>query len=82
MVNVTFHPAAAADYGEALIWYAEQDRKAARGFESQIERILSGIASSPLRYPECDAGCREAILIRYPYSVIYVASNPTETYSL
>jgi hypothetical protein len=24
-----------------------------------------------MRYPECDAGCREAALTRYPYSLVY-----------
>jgi plasmid stabilization system protein ParE len=71
MANVVFHPAASAEYRAALAWYAARSRWAALGFEREVERILATLAVSPLRYPEYDVTCREAILTRYPYSVIY-----------
>ena len=71
MANVVFHPLASAEYRASLAWYAARSQRATLGFEREVERILATVAVHPLRYPEYDASCREAILTRYPYSVIY-----------
>jgi plasmid stabilization system protein ParE len=71
MADVVFHPSASTDYRMGLAHYAQRSRRAARGFEREVERVLAAAAGQPLRYPECEAGCREAILTRYPYSVVY-----------
>ena len=71
MADFTFHPEASTDYVQALRWYANRIRKAARGFENEVERVTAILAGNPMRYPECDAGCREAALTRYPYSLVY-----------
>ena len=78
MADVIFHPDASTDFAQALTWYAKHSRRAARGFETEIERITGTLAVHPLRYPECEAGCREATLRRYPYDLVYrVETNGT-----
>ena len=71
MASIIFHPEASTDYARALNWYAKRSRRAARGFETEIERVTGILTDNPLRYPECAAGCREATLTRYPYSLVY-----------
>ena len=67
IAEVAFHPLASRDYREASRWYG---RRAERGFEREVEAALEVIAADPLRYADAEAGCREAILVRYPYSVV------------
>jgi hypothetical protein len=66
MANVVFHPDAQAEYQAALSWYGRRSRRAAEGFQREVERILQVLPSSPLRYPLYDDIFREAILTRYP----------------
>jgi toxin ParE1/3/4 len=71
MANVIFHPDAFAEYRAALVWYARRSRRAALGLERAVSHVLSTAASSPEFYPLYDEAHREAILTRYPYSVVY-----------
>ncbi len=76
MAEVAFHPSASAEYREGLVWYAQRSRRAAGGFEREVERVLAALRQDPRRNAECEGGCREAILSRYPYSLIYrIESN-------
>lgn len=71
MANVVFHQDALAEYHAALVWYARQSRRAALGLERAVSHVLSTAASSPEFYPLYDDAHREAILTRFPYSVLY-----------
>ena len=71
MANVAFHPDALAEYGAALIWYARGSRRAALGLERAVDHVLRTAAAHPEFYPLYDDAHREALLTRYPYSVIY-----------
>ncbi len=76
MANVVFHPDALAEYQATLVWYGRKNRRAAEGLERVINHVLSTAAATPEFYPRYDDAHREAILIRYPYSVVYrVAAN-------
>ncbi len=71
MANVVFHPDAQAEFQAALSWYGQQSRRAAQGFEREVDRVLTVLASSPDRYPFYDDVYREVMLTRYPYSLLY-----------
>jgi plasmid stabilization system protein ParE len=76
MANVVFHPDAEVEFRASLSWYGRRSRRAAQGFERAMDRVLTTVASTPDRYPFYDDVYREAILTRYPYSLIYrVESN-------
>ena len=69
--NVSFLPAAEADYQETLEWYQTRSAQAAAGFEAAMEVALQRIADFPELAPLCDDRHRFYTLRRYPYSVIY-----------
>jgi plasmid stabilization system protein ParE len=71
MPNLSFHPEASAEFHSALVWYSQRNRRAAERFDRAIHRILESIAGNPQAFPLYDDRHREAILTRYPYSVLY-----------
>jgi plasmid stabilization system protein ParE len=71
VANVSFLPAAAADYQQALAWYQARSPQAAAGFEAAVEVALQRIADAPEQWALCDDRHRFYTLRRYPYSIIY-----------
>jgi plasmid stabilization system protein ParE len=71
MANVSFLPAAEADYREALHWYEVRSAQAAAGFEAAMQIAVQRVAHAPESWPLCDNRHRFYILKRYPYSLIY-----------
>ncbi len=72
MPELTFHPAAAAEYEEALHWYAERSGEIAEEFEQAVSRALQEISNFPERWPLLDDGHRIMIVAtKFPYQLIY-----------
>ena len=71
MANVSIHPLARLEYIEAADWYQARSQRAADRFVSEVEHNLAQIGLNPSRYGWYDDEFREAILRRYPYSVVY-----------
>ena len=71
MANVTFLPAADADYQAALAWYRARNLQAAAGFEAAVAAGVQRIADNPQLYGMIDDRHRQCVLRRYPYSLIY-----------
>jgi plasmid stabilization system protein ParE len=71
MADLSFLPAAVADYQDALDWYQSRSAQAAAGFEAAVEVALRQIADAPERWTRCDDRHRFYILRRYPYSIVY-----------
>ncbi len=71
MANISFHPAAEADYRAALAWYMARGLQTAAKFEAAIQGALQTIADNPDLWPFCDDRHRCYVLRRYPYSIIY-----------
>ena len=71
MSDVEFHPEAQTDYLSALSWYQSRSPRTAARFETEMERMLNLIASSPEMFPPYDPEHRFVVLRRFPYSVIY-----------
>jgi len=71
MADVFFHPDAQAEFQAGLSWYRRRSRRAAERFDREVDRLLNALASVPDRYPLYDDVHREAILTRYPYSLVY-----------
>jgi plasmid stabilization system protein ParE len=68
---IEFEPAAKFELNEALDWYAQRSDFAATAFADEINSATVRIAADPERFPKTIAGCRQASLRRYPYSIIY-----------
>ncbi len=75
MADVLITAAAEEDYIEALSWYAQRSKRAARGFETEFERAIQTIQATPQRFPLCDSVHRFYLMRRYPFQVIYRESS-------
>ncbi len=71
MIEIVFHPGASAEYRHELRYYASKSRRAAERFDLALARTLNLISQNPARFGHYDDTHREAILPRYPFSVIY-----------
>ncbi|QDU24058.1 type II toxin-antitoxin system RelE/ParE family toxin [Urbifossiella limnaea] len=71
MANLEFLPGARRELREAFDWYRQRNPAAARRFVTEVDRVTAAIAAQPDRYGWYDPPFREAILNRYPFSVIY-----------
>ena len=70
MAEVTFLPAAEADYQQALEWYAARSPRAVIGFEAAVEVALRAIGQAPELWTRCDERHRFYVLKRFPFSII------------
>jgi plasmid stabilization system protein ParE len=75
VASIQFHPAAQAEYEEALAWYHARSPVAAARFEAEIERTLDFIRTSADFCPKYDATHRYAMLRRFPYRLIFSAEG-------
>ncbi len=66
MLNVSFLPAADADYQAALAWYRARNPRAAERFESAVAEGVQRIADRPELYALVDDRHRRCLLRRYP----------------
>lgn len=71
MVDVTFLPAAEADYQAALAWYRARSMRSAAGFEAAVADGVQRVADNPGLYALIDDRHRRCLIRRYPYSLIY-----------
>ncbi len=71
VTEVSFLPAAEADYRDAFVWYQDRSPQAADGFEAAIEVALRAIGDAPERWPLCDDRHRFYGLRRYPFSIVF-----------
>ena len=71
MAEVAFHPAALREYLSAVAWYRERNASAAERLVAEVDAVLAQIAVQPDRFAWYDDEFREAVLLRFPYSLIY-----------
>lgn len=71
MGKPTFHPEAEGEYVDALREYHTINPRVGIKFEKAIDWVLDMALANPLFFPEHDFGFREAILTRFPFSIIY-----------
>jgi plasmid stabilization system protein ParE len=75
VAEVTFLPAAEADYQSALAWYAARSQQAADRFEAAVGAAVQSIGSFPEASGLLDDQHRGYILRRYPYTLVYRIVN-------
>jgi plasmid stabilization system protein ParE len=71
VAEVSFLPAAQADYDEALDWYLKRSARAAAGFEAAVAHGVQRISDYPETYALIDKRHRRCLLKRYPFSLVY-----------
>lgn len=70
--RVEFHEAALKEIVAAETWYSERSPFASESFEACIDHALAFIAEHPLASPAHVHGTRRKVLLRFPFSLIYL----------
>jgi toxin ParE1/3/4 len=72
MKPIEYHPAAAIELEESMVWYANKDESLGRRLNRDIREIEALIQHYPKRY-EYDGAtkCRQAVIRGFPYSIWY-----------
>ncbi len=60
------------EYEDAVLWYRERSKQASEKFEIAINEKLNEICSDPALYRNAEKYFREALLKKYPFSIVYV----------
>ena len=71
MPHVVFRPTAKSEAIDARDWYDEQAPGLGLEFTRALDATLSGIQRFPESFPFIEGSFRQAVLRRFPYSVIY-----------
>ena len=71
MSHIHFHKLAGKELLDARDYYDEMVFGLGKLFVSEIERCLSIIKTNPLAYPVIKKNIRKAVVIKFPYSILY-----------
>ena len=74
-----YEPRALREYEEAILWYLERSKPAAKNFERAITEKMHAVCMHPKRYRNTKKYFRETFLKKYPYSIIYFIDDETTT---
>jgi plasmid stabilization system protein ParE len=70
-MRVEFHPTASEEFEAASAYYNNEVPGLGAGFISEVERISELIQEHPTIGQPIDEVFRSAVLVRFPFSVIY-----------
>jgi plasmid stabilization system protein ParE len=73
--DLEIHPEALLEADAGVAWYLERSRGAAERFFAEVERAIETILEAPERWAPHLHGTRRYLLYKFPYSVIYRASD-------
>lgn len=77
--HVDFHEGALSDVKSAVDWYRERSHKAALDFIEELNRAVDTIRQGPDRWPISKNNVRRFLLWRFPFAVIYSATESVLT---
>lgn len=75
MKRVKFHPAARAEFREAILFYDERATGLGHQFTEDVENAVQRIREMPAAHPIISKGIRRCVLPRFPYSVLFRADG-------
>ena len=70
-----YHRAARKEFIEASQWYEDQREGLGEEFLAEVRRTLERIEDNPRRFPKVFKDMRRALVRRFPYQVLFVASG-------
>ena len=73
--KLVFWPEAEAELAEAVDWYETRGKGLGADFMRAVDAALAAIQRNPNQYQIIKGRIRRAVLRRFPYSLIYVASE-------
>jgi len=68
---VVLRRAAQAEFDEAADWYERQRTNLGRDFVAKVQTTFDRIRTAPHQFPTVFEGIRQAIVDRFPYSVLF-----------
>ena len=71
MKNILFHGLARKEFLEARDYYDQLVFGLGKSFVIELERSLNIIKTNPLTYPIIKENIRKAVVIKFPYSILY-----------
>ena len=75
MRKVTFHEEADSEIYEAALYYEEKAADLGLLFLDEIVKAILRILANPMAYPSVGDEVRQAIVSRFPYSILYVIES-------
>ncbi|MGH9324935.1 MAG: type II toxin-antitoxin system RelE/ParE family toxin [Vicinamibacteria bacterium] len=75
MTPLIIRPAAAAEIDEAYLWYESQRTGLGEEFLVEVNGALDTIREMPELYAVVHRDTRRAMLVRFPYSLLYRLVN-------
>jgi len=71
-VSHAIHPAADAEFAEAVRYYAEVDPQLGVRFYREIERLIQAVCDQPHRFLQFSPPASRILSREFPYSVVYL----------
>ena len=71
----TVRPQAEAEFDEAAAWYSARSGGVGADFVRVVDATLAAIERNPLQFPKIYGAMRRAVLRRFPYAVLFTASD-------
>jgi plasmid stabilization system protein ParE len=73
--KVILRPEAEAELAEAIDWYESRGKGLGADFMRAVDAAMAAIERNPEQYQIVNGQVRRAVLRRFPYGLIYVASQ-------
>jgi plasmid stabilization system protein ParE len=73
--ELQFRTAATVEFAEAIRWYEGQRLGLGTRFRAAVSDTLRRIVSDPDSYPVVESEIRQAIVRKFPYSVLYLLES-------
>jgi|ERR1700760_337811 plasmid stabilization system protein ParE len=73
--KVIFRARAEAEIAEAVEWYETRGKGLGADFMRSLEATIAAIQRAPTQYQIVKGQARRAVLRRFPYSLVYMASE-------
>ena len=71
MIRIRFHELAGKELLDARDYYDDLVYRLGEKFVIEVERCLNIIKTNPLAYPVLKQNVRKAVVIKFPFSILY-----------
>jgi len=75
--SVEISPAADFDIADSIEWYEAQATGLGRRFETLLESVIESIRQNPIRFPKVDGDARQAVILRFPFIILFTVTDNT-----
>lgn len=72
MKSVFFHQAAKEEFLSARDYYDDLNFGLGKSFIIEVEKAINIIKRNPLAYPIIKKNIRKAVIMKFPYSILYI----------